>query len=179
MKLSNPLTICMAGLIVPAAAHAFRNDGLAAAKSIARKYGLLTSGVLAPYFLFLILLPTTSIHLLYGAASAYSGQGNQLRAFVIWYSALLVAQIAGCLLNAIEQSRRSFVAQAVQTAAIIVIALPLTVLYGLDGLMAGGVIANVVMAACYLSMLRRIEEPPIVLHSRKITYEMQSARRAA
>ncbi|CAN5472147.1 hypothetical protein BH09PLA1_BH09PLA1_27280 [soil metagenome] len=179
MKLSNPLTICMAGLIVPAAARAFRTDGLVAAKSIARKYGLLTGGVLAPYFLFLVLLPTTSIHLLYGAASAYSGLGNQLRAFVVWYAALLVAQIVGCLLNAIEQSRRSFIAQLAQTLAIIFIALPLTAIYGLDGLMAGGVIANLVMAAAYLSMVRRMSEPPIVLHSRKVTHENQAARLAA
>ncbi|MBC7783920.1 MAG: hypothetical protein H7144_08765, partial [Burkholderiales bacterium] len=179
MKLSNPLTICMAGLIVPAAARAFRTDGLDAAKSIAKKYGLLTGGVIAPYFLFLVLLPTTSIHLLYGAASSYAGLGNQLRAFVVWYAALLVAQVVGCLLNAIEQSKRSFVAQVAQTAAIIVIALPLTAIYGLDGLMAGGVIANLVMAAAYLSMIRRIDEPPIVLHSRKVTHENHAARLAA
>ena len=179
MKLSNPLTICMAGLIVPAAARAFRTDGLFAARSIAKKYGLLTGAVLAPYFLFLVLLPTTSIHLLYGSSSAYAGLGNQLRAFVLWYSALLVAQIVGCLLNAIEQSRRSFIAQAAQTAAIIVVALPLTAIYGLDGLMLGGVIANITMALAYLSMVRRLDEPPIVLHERKVTHENQAARLAA
>ena len=135
--------------------------------------------MLAPYLLFLVLLPTTSIHLLYGAASAYSGLGNQLRAFVVWYAALLIAQIVGSFLNAIEQSRRSFIAQAAQTAAIIVIALPLTALYGLDGLMLGGVIANVVMAAAYLSMVRRMDEPPIVLHERKVTHENHAARLAA
>jgi O-antigen/teichoic acid export membrane protein len=179
MKLSNPLTICMAGLIVPAAARAFRTDGLDAAKSITWKYGALTCGVLAPYFLFLIILPTTSIHLLYGSTSAYAHLGNQLRAFVIWYSALVVAQIAGCLLNAIEQSRRGFLAQAAQTGAIVLIALPLTAIYGLDGLMLGGVIANLVMASAYLSMVRRIEELPIVLHSRKVTHENHAARLAA
>lgn len=179
MKLSNPLTICMAGLIVPAAARAFRDDGLDAAKSIAKKYGLLTGGVLIPYFAFLALLPTTSIHLLYGTNSAYAGLGNQLRAFVLWYGALVVAQVAGCLLNAIEQSRRSFIAQAAQTGAIVIVALPLTAIYGLDGLMLGGVIANVTMALAYISMVRRLDEPPIVLHERKVTHENHAARLAA
>lgn len=179
MKLSNPLTICMAGLIVPAAACAFRTDGLDAAKSVARKYGLLTAAVLAPYFLLLMILPTTSIHLLYGSSSSYAHLGNQLRAFVIWYAALLVAQIAGCLLNAIEQSRRSFIAQAAQTAAIVLIALPLTAIYGLKGLMLGGVIANATMALAYLSMVRRLDEPAIALHERKVTHENHAARLAA
>lgn len=179
MKLTNPLTICMAGLIVPAAARAFGKHGVAAAKRITVRYGLMTAGVLLPYYALLLLLPTTFIHLLYGDGSAYGALGNQLRAFVVWYAALLVAQIGGCFLNAIEQSRRSFVAQAVQTACVVLVTLPLTALFGLEGLMLGGVIGNAVMAACYVAMARRINEPDAHVHLRLIRNEMVASSRMA
>lgn len=179
MKLSNPLTICMAGLIVPAAARAFRTHGINAAQRVAFRYGLLTAAAIAPYFLFLVLFPTTSLHLLYGAGSEYTPLGNQLRAFVAWYSALIVAQVAGCYLNAIEQSRRGFIAQLAQAAAVILVTLPLTALYGLDGLLLGGVIGNCVMAAAYGVMVRHINEDPEAEHARFVADEMQQAGSAA
>jgi len=179
MKLSNPLTICMAGLIVPAAARAFRNRGLKAARKVTMRYGLLTAGALLPYFLVLMLLPTTAIRLLYGDGSAYGALGNQLRAFVVWYAALLVSQIAGCFLNAIKQTRRGFVAQAVQAASVVLVALPLTALFGLDGLMLGGVIGNLVMAACYVRMAQRIDETSDDVHLRLVRNEMMASSRIA
>jgi O-antigen/teichoic acid export membrane protein len=175
MKLSNPLTICMAGLIVPAAARAFRTQGMPAAQRVAVRYGLLTAAALAPYFLFLVLAPTTSLHLVYGSQTEYALLGNQLRAFVVWYAALLVAQVAGCYLNAVEQSRRGFIAQAAQTVAVVLITLPLTAVYGLDGLMLGGVIGNAVMVIAYLTLIRRTTEPAAAEHERFVVDEMQSS----
>jgi O-antigen/teichoic acid export membrane protein len=179
MKLSNPLTICMAGLVIPAAARAFCTHGVAEAKRVTLRYALMAAAALLPYYALLLLLPTTFIHLLYGDGSVYGALGNQLRAYVIWWTALLVAQIAGCFLNAIEQSRRSFVAQAVQTACVVLVALPLTALYGLDGLMLGGVIGNLVMAACYVAMTRRIDDRDEDMHLRMIRNEMVASSRMA
>jgi O-antigen/teichoic acid export membrane protein len=179
LKLSNPLTICMAGLIVPAAARAFRHHGIVAARFVTMRYAMLTVAALLPYYLMLLILPALCIELLYGTGSAYAGLENQLRVFVLWYGALLVAQAGGCFLNAIEQSRRSFVAQAAQTAAVVLIALPLTAVYGLNGLMLGGVIGNVVMAACYLAMSRRVEESDEQLTFRVVSNEMRESSRLA
>ena len=39
--------------------------------------------------------------------------------------------------------------------------------YGLDGLMLGGALANVVMAGSYLSIYRRLQECPIERHARR------------
>jgi O-antigen/teichoic acid export membrane protein len=179
MKFSNPLTICMAGLVVPAAARAFRSHGIRAAKRVTIRYGLLTGGALLPYFALLMLFPTTFIRLLYGVGSPYGALGNQLRALVIWYSALFVAQVAGCFLNAIEQNRRAFVAQTAQAAGVVLVALPLIVLFGLDGLMLGVMIGNVAMAACYVTLARRCDDRDDDVHLRLVRNEMMASSRLA
>ncbi len=179
LKLSNPMTICMAGLIVPAAARAFRTEGLPDAKRVSMRFGLLTASALVPYYLFLLIFPTVAIRLVCGANPAYAELGNELRAFVLWYSTLLVAQIAGSYLNAVEQSKRSFNAQLAQTAATLIITIPLTAFYGLDGLLLGGVIANTVMAAALVSWARHHDETVETAHSRFVHNEMHNAAKAA
>jgi O-antigen/teichoic acid export membrane protein len=97
----------------------------------------------------------------------------------VWYATLLVAQVAGCYLNAVEQSRRTFVAQVAQTAAVVLVTLPLTAVYGLDGLMLGGVLGNLVMVAAYLAAARKVAETDEQAHERFIINEMQASATAA
>ncbi|MGH7177084.1 MAG: lipopolysaccharide biosynthesis protein [Tepidisphaeraceae bacterium] len=179
LKLSNPLFICVAGLIVPAAALALADGGLPAARQVAVRYALRAAVGLAPYYLVLFVFPTSALRWLYGHQSHYGALGHELRAFVLWYAALFVAMIGQSLLNAIQKSHRTFVAQIAHAAAVIFVALPLTAVYGLDGLMLGGVIGNIVLAAACLSLVRRLEERHDDSHARLVVREMLASARLA
>jgi O-antigen/teichoic acid export membrane protein len=162
LKLSNPLMLCVSGLIVPAAARALREGGLKMAERVAFRYALNAAVFVAPYYAALILVPSLALRIFYGASSPLILLTNELRVFVLSYSALFIAQVIGCFLNGIEQSRRAFVAQIAQTAATLLIALPLTALYGLPGLLVGWLSTNVVLAASYVCILRRVERPDVI-----------------
>ena len=159
LKLSNPLMLCLSGLIVPAAARALREGGLKMAEQVAFRYAINAAAFVAPYYAVLIVFPSFALRLFYGAHSPLVGLTNELRVFVLSYSVLFITQVIGCFLNGIEQSRRAFVAQIAQTAATILVALPLTALYGLPGLLVGWLASNVVLAASYVCILRRVERP--------------------
>jgi O-antigen/teichoic acid export membrane protein len=159
LKLSNPLMLCLSGLIVPAAARALREGGLRMAEQVAFKYAMGAALFVAPYYAALIIVPSLALRIFYGRHSPLIDLTNELRVFVLSYSALFVAQVIGCFLNGIEQSRRAFAAQVAQTAATILVALPLTALYGLPGLLVGWLSSNVVLAASYICILRRVERP--------------------
>jgi O-antigen/teichoic acid export membrane protein len=162
LKLSNPLMLALAGLIVPAAARAMREGGLKMAEQVAFRYAINAAAVIAPYYLGLIIAPQVALRFFYGAHSPLTGLTNELRVFVLSYSALFIAQVIGCFLNGIEQSRRGFVAQIAQTAATVVVTLPLTALYGLPGMLVGWLSSNVVLAASYVCILRRVERPDAI-----------------
>jgi len=159
LKLSNPLMLCLSGLIVPAAARALREGGLKMAEQVAFRYALNAAVFVAPYYAALIVFPAFALRIFYGANSPLIALTNELRVFVLSYSALFIAQVIGCFLNGVEQSRRAFVAQIAQTAATLLIALPLTALYGLPGMLVGWLSSNVVLAASYVCILRRVERP--------------------
>jgi O-antigen/teichoic acid export membrane protein len=173
LKLSNPLMLCLSGLIVPAAARAMREGGLKMAEQVAFKYAMNAALFVAPYYCGLIIAPAVALRIFYGANSPLCSLSNELRVFVLSYSALFVAQVIGCFLNGIEQSKRAFVAQIAQTAATILVALPLTALYGLPGLLVGWLSTNVVLAASYVCILRRVERPDPM--EEMITVEMHQS----
>jgi O-antigen/teichoic acid export membrane protein len=171
LKLSNPLMLCLSGLIVPAAARAMREGGLKMAEQVAFKYAISAAMVIAPYYGGLIICPSIALRIFYGSHSPLVGLTDELRVFVLSYSALFIAQVIGCFLNGIEQSRRGFIAQIAQTAATLVVALPLTAIYGLPGLLVGWLSTNVVLAASYVCILRHIERPDAL--EEMITVEMR------
>jgi O-antigen/teichoic acid export membrane protein len=173
LKLSNPLMLCLSGLIVPAAARALREGGLKMAEQVAFRYAINAAVFVAPYYAGLIIFPSIALRIFYGADSPLSGLTNELRVFVLSYSALFIAQVVGCFLNGIEQSRRAFVAQIAQTAATVLIALPLTALYGLPGLLVGWLSSNVVLAASYICILRKVERPEPL--EEMVTVEMRQS----
>jgi O-antigen/teichoic acid export membrane protein len=173
LKLSNPLMLALAGLIVPAAARALREGGLKMAEQVAFKYAINAAAVIAPYYLGLILMPSLALRFFYGANSPLADLTNELRVFVLSYSVLFIAQVIGCFLNGIEQSKKAFVAQVAQTAATVVVTLPLTALYGLPGMLVGWLSSNVVLAASYVCILRRIERPDPM--EEMITVEMRQS----
>lgn len=158
LKLGNPLMLCLAALIVPAAARARRDGGVAAARRLAWRYALGVAAVLAPYYLLLTAIPGTALRWAYGSNHPAVALTAGLRIFVASYSLLFVAQVIGCLLNGIEQSRRGLVPQLAQTLVTLVIAIPATARYGLNGFLWGWLASNVVLAGGYLLMLRGVDK---------------------
>src|SRR5207248_8244228 len=77
LKLSNPLMLCLSGLIVPAAARAMREGGLRVAERVAFRYAMQAAMVVAPYYGLLLIVPTFALRLLYGSSSQFAEMGNE------------------------------------------------------------------------------------------------------
>ena len=159
LGVANPVTSGMIGLIVPAVAAASRHDDVTAARAAALRYGAVGAALLLPYYLALLLFPTTLLSLFSGAESAYVGLATPVRLFVAAYALFYVAQISAALLNGLGQSRRAFVAHAAGAAATLLVALPLAAAGGLHGAVWGGLVPAAVHAAASVMLLRRLARP--------------------
>jgi O-antigen/teichoic acid export membrane protein len=156
LKLGNPVTLCLAALIVPAAARANRHGGFEAARRIAWRYALGAAAVLLPYYLLLTAAPRLALKAAYGPHHPVALMTAGLRIFVASYTLIFISQVIGSLLNGVEQSRRTLVPQLAQAVATLVVAMPATARYGLEGFLWGWLFSNVVLAAGYLLMLARV-----------------------
>jgi O-antigen/teichoic acid export membrane protein len=156
LKLGNPMTLCLAALIVPAAARANRHGGFAAARKIAWRYAMGAGVVLLPYYLLLAIVPGLALRLAYGPHHPVALMTVGLRIFVASYALIFISQIIASLLNGVEQSRRTLIPQLAQAVATLVVAMPATARYGLDGFLWGWLFSNVILTTGYLLMLKRV-----------------------
>lgn len=154
MKLANPLMVSIQGLIIPACAQANSRAGVRAAARVAWRYGMMGLCLLAPYFLLLLVLPDKIMGMVYNKPQ-YLGHAGTLRIFVLGYSLVYIGNVAASLLNALEQTKSSFVAQTVCTVSAVLVSLPMTYLMGAFGAVFGGMLTNVARVAALAEMLRR------------------------
>jgi O-antigen/teichoic acid export membrane protein len=155
LKLGNPLTLCLAALIVPAAARANRHGGFEAARRIAWRYALGAAAILLPYYLLLTVAPRLALRIAYGPNHPVALMSAGLRIFVASYALIFISQVIGSLLNGVEQSRRTLVPQLAQAVATLAVAMPATARFGLEGFLWGWLFSNVILTAGYLLMLSR------------------------
>jgi O-antigen/teichoic acid export membrane protein len=154
----NPILVTFCGLVVQHAARAYESGGAEAARRIAAKFALLTGALTIPYVLLLVALPEQAMRLFYGSDTHFARdvQGIlALRLFALGFILLIVMSLIGSLLNGIGRARDSFYAQVVNSVATVGLALPLTIVYGLLGMILGGILAGVVQLAAMVRYLRR------------------------
>jgi O-antigen/teichoic acid export membrane protein len=153
----NPVILTFCGLVVQHAAKAYDAGGAVAAKRIAMKFALLTGAVTLPYLTLLVALPGPAMRLLYGPDSHFRDpQGLfALRLFAAGFVLFIVLSLIGSLLNGIGRTRDSFHAQVVNSVATVAIALPLTIRYGLIGMILGGILAAAVQLVAMVYLYRR------------------------
>lgn len=155
VKLSHPLMFGIVAIITPAAARASAEGGRLDARSVTVKYALQGLMVLLPFYLVLAAVPSLAVGMVYGA-DKYTGLESELRVYVVWYVVLYISSVLGAYLSGLERARHHFHAQLVHAVAAAAIALPLTIQFGLMGMLIGGVIAKTVLCLAFLWYLRRV-----------------------
>jgi O-antigen/teichoic acid export membrane protein len=153
----NPIIVTFCGLVLQHAARAYASGGAAAAKRVMLKLSAITCALALPYLLVLVLLPGVALRLFYGADSHFRTPAGQLglQLFSVGFVLFIVMSLIGSLLNGIGRSRDSFHAQLVNAAAAVAIALPLTIRFGLLGMIAGGAAAAGVQLVAMVWLFRR------------------------
>jgi len=105
------------------------------------KYVLLGGLIVAVPFTFVFCMPAMTLRMLYGEKSPYVVQASLLRIALLDYGMMYISFVAGAWLSGVGESRASCVAQSVTVAATALIALPLTMFFGVAGLFWGALIA--------------------------------------
>lgn len=156
VKISHPMMFSVMALITPAVAWALHNHGLAHAARTSARYALLGLLALLPFYLLLLIVPQHVISLAYGSKSTFTQLGHELRIFCVWYAVIYCTNIMSAHLNGLEHSRHGFFAQLAQMTVAAVITIPLTAIYGLNGLLIGGLISALAMGASLVFFLRKV-----------------------
>ncbi|MGH7179467.1 MAG: lipopolysaccharide biosynthesis protein [Tepidisphaeraceae bacterium] len=153
MKLVNPLMSSIGSLIVPAAARARTRSGPHEAWRITWRYSMAGFIALIPVFAILALAPHFCLRVLYGSNSPYLSADTELRVFTLNYILLYWNTIFQAVLGALEKVRGLLAAQLINAGATLLVGLPLTVKFGVIGLIIGGLFATVAMTVVHLYLL--------------------------
>jgi O-antigen/teichoic acid export membrane protein len=154
MKPAHPVMRSVTSLILPIAARVRRTGDLIAGRRVLLRcasMGLL----LVPVFAFMLLLPTTSLRLMYGRDTPYAGADEILRLYVFVYALLFVNATMSAVLAGLERPRDAFEAQLVHTLIVLAVAVPLTLTYGVTGLVAGALSAGGGLLGMHVYLLGR------------------------
>lgn len=154
LRPTNLVMLGIAGLLTPAVARALVEMGPRAARRTGFSLARLGLVVLIPFFVFLLAMPHQAIHIFNGSNPSFNGLEMHLRVFVIWFFVMYLGTMLSAYLNGLKQSRWHFHAQAMYTAGALFVSIPLTAVYGLQGIIIGGLCATLIQAAACLHYLR-------------------------
>jgi O-antigen/teichoic acid export membrane protein len=155
-KLANPVTSSLCGIITPAAARASAAGGPRASIKVALKYVVLGGVIVTIPFTFVFIMPAATLRMLYGAGSPYIVQAHLLRLVLPIYAMMYISFVTSAWLSGLGHSRAGFVAQCVTVVATVSIPFPLTVFFGVPGLLWGALIALFCGAAAGVGLLLRV-----------------------
>lgn len=133
LGLSHPVMLSLGNVIVPAAARARARNGLEAARRVALVHTTQGGVLLLLAFGILIAFPKQLLALFYGSGSAYLTLDQDIRLFAVVYFLFFISLAMKFLLNALQQTRRQFVAELVCGCWLGVIIVPLVLRFGLAG----------------------------------------------
>jgi O-antigen/teichoic acid export membrane protein len=136
IKLTTPVLTSIGGLIIPAVARAASQNNWKQTRRSALRYAALGGIVLGPIFAVIASVPGPCLHLLYG--TRFSETAPLLRLWVINCVVAYVALILNSWLAGLKEPRYQFLAQMVHMAAVVTISLPATAIWGIKGLILGG-----------------------------------------
>jgi O-antigen/teichoic acid export membrane protein len=155
----NLLIITFSGLMVQHAARAYAApvNGLAAAQRAGLRLAAIACTLAVPYLLLLMAVPGPAMRLLYGAHSHFGDPTGliALRIFSFGFILMVFMSLIGAFMNGIGRTRENFYAQVVSSSMMLLVTFPLTIRYGLIGLVTGGSITATTQLATMVYLLRR------------------------
>jgi len=160
-KPCNTVINAVPSVSMPTAARARSEGGFKAARRAMVRYFSIGALVMAPYLLFLVIWPQGIMMALYRKnAASYLQYTTLARVNVIAIGLGYVANSLGTFLQALEETRYQFITSIANTAAVLVIGLPLTYFGGLWGTLLGCIICVSVRGGCNLLFLNRVKNKP-------------------
>ncbi|CAN5361159.1 hypothetical protein BH09PLA1_BH09PLA1_21190 [soil metagenome] len=159
VRLANPLMLAFGSVLVPTVARARGRLGLLGAERLFITSVIAGEAVLAVLFAIPIIWPAEVLRVFYpGNAGNYLPFAGVLRIMACFTLLVFVKEMSASFLNAVERPKLSFIGQIGYAAAIVLIAMPLTVRYGLRGMAIGATIAaamHLVINAWLIQSLKR------------------------
>jgi len=167
MKLANPVTNSMSGMITPAVAReSVGPGGMRAATRMAMRYSALGAALLMPYFLVIIFFATPVLRFLSKGDARYYEHGNLLRLYVANYVMVYLVAVMGAWLGGLGRSRHIFYVQVVNVIGAILIGLPMTLHWGVAGLCVGGLISSTATTITAMYFIYKLaHHPPTDTHT--------------
>jgi O-antigen/teichoic acid export membrane protein len=152
LRVTNPIMLAVGSVLLPtvAARQGERTAGLRAA----RRYGLIGSALLLPYFGVIFVAPAFMLRLLYGAQSVYTGLGLELRVLVLGSALAYVGHVLGAYYYGLARSDLVMRCQAVAAATTLVVGWVMAVDFGVLGAAIAYDLTFVVQTAAFAWMLR-------------------------
>lgn len=173
IRVANPIIGGISGIMIPAAARARVESGIRAAWHVAIHHAAQGAALLMPYYLVLLTWPHQVLAMIYGGNSPYIHFSGLLRIYVAANILFYFAQMLLTFTTAVEQVRAAFYAQFATMMATIIVSVPLTIFYGLPGVVWGVFISIVARFIAALVSVRSVNL------SGAITSPEQSAPAAA
>jgi O-antigen/teichoic acid export membrane protein len=162
IRLANPLMLAFGTVIVPTVARARGQRGLPAAKRLFN--ASITAGIVGLTAIFAIpmIWPAEVLRIFYpDNAERYLPYTGVLQIMTVATLLLFAKEMSATFLNAVEQPKLGFNGQFAFTLAMVFIAMPLSAVYGLWGMVIGATIAGAIhltVNAWYIRTLdRRVE----------------------
>ncbi|WP_428939001.1 lipopolysaccharide biosynthesis protein [Fontivita pretiosa] len=143
-KLANPIMNSICGLVMPAVARTTAAEGKRASTRQAIRYIAFGAALLLPYFLALAVLPTFMLKVFLPDDSPYIAYGKYLQLFVANYVVAYLSNTIGAWLAGLGRARWNFYSTAIAVVAAAVVGLPATVIWGVPGLILGGLFSSLV-----------------------------------
>lgn len=165
IKLVNPIFTSIGGLMVPAVARAISTGGIRPARRAVLRYGLFGAVLLSPFFLVICLAPVFVMKMIYGHDSEFVDNAPLLRLWATNCAVSYVSMVLTSWLVGMHESRLNFIAQVIHTAAALVISLPATFVFGIEGMVLGVLCATCIEVLALLMFLRRAHQHLVLADS--------------
>jgi O-antigen/teichoic acid export membrane protein len=159
---ANPLMLAVGSIVTTRVAHVqeARVDGRRALElGVARRYGLLGGVPLALYGGALLAVPGFALRAFFGSGSAYRFLVPDLRIFVLFAFAQYTYFVLAGVLNARQDTRSLFRAQAISALTVPLAVLPLILFASVRGAVVGAVVSAGVRAGVAARRALRPEGP--------------------
>ncbi len=148
LKLTVPVSIGLASVITPSVARAMKEFGARAATPVARQSILLGIALLTPYYLLVLVAPRFVLHVFLGSRYVdYLDAIPLVRLYVINFAVTFIQVSSNAWLGGLGLSRYLFYTQIIKTGVGLLISLPATAIWGVQGLILGNILALTVEAA--------------------------------
>jgi O-antigen/teichoic acid export membrane protein len=163
LKLTNPVLTSIGGLLIPAVARAATTGSRSKVRRSALLYAGLGAVFLVPAYLFFICFPHLTLHIFFG--SRYDSDLRLQRLLQLWTINWVVSYgtvVLNSWLAGLKQARYRFMAETLHMIVAIAISLPATAIWGVKGLILGGLITTCIDTAAlfYFLILADRHLPP-------------------